>query len=55
MSIHDKNYVRPLDVDTLLGDAKKARRLLKWKPNSDINLLIHEMIKSEYEILNAIK
>ena len=51
----DKNYVRPLDVDTLLGDAKKARRLLKWKPKSDINLLIHEMIKSEYEILNAIK
>ena len=27
----DKNYLRPLDVNTLLGDAKKARKLLKWK------------------------
>ena len=51
----DKNYFRPLDVNTLLGDAKKARRLLKWQPRSDINLLIHEMIKSEYETLNAIE
>ena len=50
----DQNYVRPLDVDTLLGDAK-TRKLLKWKPKSNINLLIHEMIKSEYEILNEIK
>ena len=51
----DKNYVRPLDVDTLLGDAKKARKLLKWKPKNNIDLLINEMIKSEYKMLNAIK
>ena len=38
----DKNYVRPLDVNTLLGDARKARKLLKWKPKNDINLLIHK-------------
>ena len=51
----DKNYVRPLDVDTLLGDARKARKLLKWKPKNNINLLITEMIEAEYRILNAIK
>ena len=51
----DKNYVRPLDVNTLLGDARKARKLLKWKPKNDINLLIHEMIESEYKMLNATK
>ena len=28
----DKNYFRPLDVNTLLGDARKARKQLKWKP-----------------------
>ena len=28
----DKNYIRPLDVNTLLGNAAKARRELKWKP-----------------------
>ena len=48
----DKNYLRPLDVNTLLGDAKKARRKLKWKPNENINSLIDEMIDSEYFNLN---
>jgi len=51
----DTNYFRPLDVNTLLGDAKKARKKLKWKPKISINSLIDEMINSEYENLNAIK
>jgi len=45
----DKNYFRPLDVDTLLGDATKARKILKWKPKMNISSLIEEMIKSEYK------
>ncbi len=49
----DKNYFRPLDVNTLLGDAKKARRLLKWKPKKDINYLINEMIEAEYKQLDV--
>ena len=51
----DKNYFRPLDVNTLLGDAKKARKNLKWKPKENLNSLIDEMIKSEYQSINAIK
>ncbi|MBD1139662.1 GDP-mannose 4,6-dehydratase [Pelagibacterales bacterium SAG-MED38] len=51
----DKNYFRPLDVNTLLGDAKKARKILKWKPKENLNSLIDEMIKSEYKSINAIK
>ncbi len=43
----DKNYFRPLDVNTLLGDAKKARKKLKWKPTENINSLIDEMIYYE--------
>ena len=45
----DKNYFRPLDVHTLIGDAKKARKKLKWKPTEDIHSLIKEMIDSEYQ------
>ncbi len=45
----DKNYFRPLDVNTLLGDARKARRQLNWKPSYNINSLIDEMIASEYQ------
>ena len=51
----DKNYFRPLDVNTLLGDAKKARKILKWKPKENLDSLIDEMIKSEYQSINAIK
>ena len=47
----DKNYLRPLDVNTLLGDAKKARRQLKWKPTVKIETLITEMIDHEYSNL----
>ena len=51
----DKNYFRPLDVNTLLGDAKKARKKLKWKPKIKLSSLIDEMINSEYENLNGLK
>ena len=51
----DKNYFRPLDVNTLLGDARKARKILKWKPSVNIDTLIDEMIVEEYKSLNAIK
>ena len=45
----DKNYIRPLDVNTLLGDAKKARKKLKWKPTANVVDLIREMINFEVE------
>ena len=48
----DKTYLRPLDVNTLIGDAKKAKIRLKWKPVENINSLIDEMIKSEYQKIN---
>ena len=40
----DKNYIRPLDVNTLLGNAAKARKKLSWKPKINIDQLIEEMI-----------
>ena len=49
----DKNYLRPLDVNTLLGNAKKARKQLSWKPKTSIHQLIDEMISEEMNNLNA--
>ena len=43
----DKEYFRPLEVDTLLGDPTKARKELKWKPKININMLVKEMVNSE--------
>ena len=43
----DKKYFRPLEVDTLLGDSKKAKKELKWKPKYQINDLVKEMVYYE--------
>ena len=43
----DKEYYRPLEVDTLLGDASKAKKILKWKPRVKIKELVKEMIDHE--------
>ena len=51
----DKSYFRPLDVNTLLGDSRKARKKLKWKPKVNIDMLIKEMIKVELDQINEPK
>ena len=47
----NKRYYRPLDVDSLIGDSRKAKKELNWKPKKDIHQLINEMIKSELKKL----
>ena len=51
----DNKYLRPLDVNTLLGNSKKARKKLNWKPKIKLESLIQEMIKSEYDLIDASK
>ncbi len=46
-----KKYFRPAEVDTLMGDSSKAKKILKWKPKHDIHTLIEEMISYEMNIL----
>ena len=43
-----KRYFRPTEVDTLLGDARKAKKILKWKPTITFNQMIKEMVESDY-------
>ena len=43
----DKEYYRPLEVDTLLGDSSKARKELNWRPKTNINGLVKEMVNNE--------
>ena len=43
----DKEYYRPLEVDTLLGDSSKARKELNWRPKININGLVKEMVNNE--------
>ena len=43
----DKKYFRPFEVDHLKGDSSKAKRILKWKPNTSLDKLITKMINFE--------
>ena len=48
-----KKYFRPAEVDSLVGDASKARKILRWKPKRNINQLIDDMISYELkEVIN---
>ncbi len=44
----DKKYFRPTDVNVLYGDSSKAKKILKWKPSTNLNELIK--IMCEYEV-----
>ena len=46
-----KEYFRPLEVDTLLGNAKKAKKELNWRPKSSIKDLVTEMVNFDLEKL----
>jgi len=48
----DKEYYRPLEVDTLLGNPKKAKKELKWTAKTKIQDLVKDMIQSELKNLN---
>ena len=37
-------YFRPAEVETLLGDPSKAKRVLGWEPQYDFSRLVEEMV-----------
>ena len=48
----DKKYFRPTEVESLLGDARKARKELKWKPDYNIQSLAKDMVNQEIRNIN---
>jgi len=45
----DPRYFRPTEVDTLLGDASKAHRVLGWKPELTFAQLVAEMVNEDMD------
>lgn len=45
----DERYFRPTEVDTLLGDASKAKEVLGWSPKVGFKELVKIMIEAEFE------
>jgi GDPmannose 4,6-dehydratase len=43
----DPRYFRPTEVETLLGDATKAREKLGWQPRISFQELVAEMVRED--------
>ncbi len=46
----DQRYLRPAEVDALLGDSTKARKILGWEPKASFDRLIDMMIEADLEL-----
>ena len=46
----DKKYFRPAEVDTLLGDATKAKTKLNWSPKISFEELVKEMTDEDFKL-----
>src|SRR5690348_15388960 len=47
----DPQFLRPAEVDLLVGDPAKARRELGWEPKTSFEELIRLMVRSDLELL----
>ena len=48
----DQKLVRPAEVDTLLADSSKAKKILKWKPKVSFDDLVIDMVESDLKNIN---
>ena len=49
--IVDDNLIRPAEVDTLLADYSKAKKILKWEPKISFDDLVTSMVESDLEFI----
>jgi GDPmannose 4,6-dehydratase len=47
----DERYLRPSEVDLLLGDASKAKRQLGWAPKTKFRDLVKLMVDADVQLL----
>ena len=47
-----KKFFRPSEVDTLLGNSNKAKKIIGWKPSISFDELINEMVQDKLSKIN---
>jgi GDPmannose 4,6-dehydratase len=48
----DPQFVRPAEVDHLIGDHSKATKLLGWRPSTDFETMIRMMVDADHALLS---
>ena len=51
----DKKYFRPTEVELLIGDPSKAKKILGWKPKYSLESMVKEMILSDLHLVRKDK
>ncbi|MEW6578092.1 MAG: GDP-mannose 4,6-dehydratase [Chloroflexota bacterium] len=51
--VQDPRFMRPAEVDLLVGDASKAGKVLGWEPKITFTRLIHMMVDADLELLKS--
>jgi GDPmannose 4,6-dehydratase len=47
---HDPRYERPAEVDLLIGDSAKAKKILGWEPKVRFKELVSIMVYADMEL-----
>ena len=48
----DTNYYRPTEVESLLGDSSKAKKILGWEPKITFEDLVKEMVEEDLKAIS---
>lgn len=51
--VQDPRFMRPAEVDLLVGDPSKAKRILNWEPETTFSELVRMMVDSDMEMIRA--
>ena len=52
--VTDERFYRPAEVDSLVGDATRAREVLNWRPEYNFEQLVKDMVNNDLAVLNSL-
>ncbi|MBD5606505.1 MAG: GDP-mannose 4,6-dehydratase, partial [Candidatus Eremiobacteraeota bacterium] len=52
--VEDQRFMRPAEVDLLIGDPSKAKRVLGWEPQTSFEELVDRMVRHDLDRLRPL-
>jgi GDPmannose 4,6-dehydratase len=52
--VQDERFMRPAEVDLLVGDSRKARAVLGWQPETSFEELVRLMVEADLKLLRGL-